>query len=405
MSVVFHAVELYTLKLLKTALATEAEDGINDIGEFDDLSDEQWTDVKTELQQQAVLAIPADIIPSLNISPDEKRAYTLGIARNLKSFHDLMIEQVEICNLLESEKIPAVILKGAAAAASYTRPEYRQMGDIDILAEPEHIEKAVQLLRECGYKKGPDNGRHIDFHSDSGIDIELHRYFSTSDDRKQNEVLDQLVFDGISKREKLDVCGYSVPMLPTLQNGLVLLAHVNQHLGGGLGMRQIIDWMMYVDRYLDDEAWDLEFRDAAEAIGMRTLAETTTLLCKRHLGLRNITWCDQADSELADELLAYIFCKGNFGRKGERDSNATVIVMHHFRDPIAAFRYLEYGGISNWKAAQKYKILRPFAWIYQIARLLHKGLQRNAGIGTLTDELKQSRREVAFLEKLGVMRK
>lgn len=31
-------------------------------------------------------------------------------------------------------------------------------------------------------------------------------------------------------------------------------------------------------------------------------------------------------------------------------------------------------GMRHWKAAQKYKILRPFAWLYQIFRYGWKGI-------------------------------
>ena len=46
-------------------------------------------------------------------------------------------------------------------------------------------------------------------------------------------------------------------MFPPLENGLVLLGHINQHLEEGLGLRQILDWALYVDKALDDDAWEM----------------------------------------------------------------------------------------------------------------------------------------------------
>lgn len=62
-----------------------------------------------------------------------------------------------------------------------------------------------------------------------------------------------------------------MPVLPPLENGLVLLAHVNQHLGSGLGLRQILDWQMFVDAHLTDELWERGFQHAAQQIGMEKL--------------------------------------------------------------------------------------------------------------------------------------
>lgn len=127
--------------------------------------------------------------------------------------------------------------------------------------------------------------------------------------------------------------------------------------------------------------------------------ETTTLLCKKSFGLPNVTWCDCANADLADELLSYLFDKGNFGKKQEYSSNATVSVLHHLQDPKAAFRYLTAGGLIHWKAAQKYKILRLFAWIYQIGHLIHMGIKRHVGINVFSSEMRKSMGEADFSEK------
>ena len=91
-------------------------------------------------------------------------------------------------------------------------------------------------------------------------EIELHRYFSTCTNKQQAHFLDQAIYDAIPRAEWTDVAGFSVPVLPPLENGLVLLAHVNQHLGSGLGLRQILDWQMFVDAHLTDELWERGFQ-------------------------------------------------------------------------------------------------------------------------------------------------
>ena len=362
-----------------------------------------WPTIEQELSNQAIQTLPVEVISNLSISDAEKKAYTVTVAQSLRSFHNLMLEQEELCGILTD--IPFVILKGAAAAMYYERPEYRQMGDIDILIEPDSFDEAVDILNSNGYKQEGDCGRHVGFKSPAGIEIELHRHFSSSDNTDQNDELDQMLLSAINNRESHDIYEYTFPTLPRLENGLVLLAHINHHLTGGLGLRQIIDWMMYVREVLSDSFWHDCFSTAADAIGMRTLAETTTLLCKKYFGLQNVTWCDCADDDLADEMLGYLFDKGNFGRKQEYSSNATVSTLHHLQDPKAAFRYLTAGGMIHWKAAQKYKVLRPFAWIYQICHLVHMGIRRRVGMNVFSSEMRKSMGEADFLSRLGVTKK
>lgn len=42
---------------------------------------------------------------------------------------------------------------------------------------------------------------------------------------------------------------------------------------------------------------------------------------------------------------------------------------------------MQHAGLTNWKLAQKYLLLRPFAWVYQICRYVCKGI-----VGVFTGE-------------------
>ena len=104
-------------------------------------------------------------------------------------------------------------------------------------------------------------------------------------------------------------------MFPPLENGLVLLEHINQHLEEGLGLRQILDWALYVDKALDDDAWEYTFAPVVRRLGLERLAITVTRMCQLYLGLRSdITWCASADEKVCDSLMNYIMEQGNFGR-------------------------------------------------------------------------------------------
>lgn len=51
---------------------------------------------------------------------------------------------------------------------------------------------------------------------------------------------------------------------------------MRNHLKSGLGLRQVIDWMMYVNKELDDDFWENGFGTAAVDASMDKLAVTVT---------------------------------------------------------------------------------------------------------------------------------
>ena len=105
-------------------------------------------------------------------------------------------------------------------------------GDIDIIVKPEEFENTFHILCQNGYTNQSTLHayyRHIGFSSPNGIEIELHNFFSTSDNREQNTILDNHIFIAIENRTIVSICGYDASVLPALENGIVLLAHINQH--------------------------------------------------------------------------------------------------------------------------------------------------------------------------------
>ena len=67
----------------------------------------------------------------------------------------------------------------------------------------------------------------------------------------------------------------------------------------------------------------------------------------------------------------YIVSKGNFGQKAGTGSRISSFSLST-SNPIRLFTRLQKNGLFRWKAAQKHKILRPFAWIYQIGFIIHE---------------------------------
>ena len=363
-----------------------------------------WEAVFKEMREQSIAVLPYQILQS--IKGVKSPVYHEWISLCLQSqaqWVRLMHAQSELIGLLEEHDIPCVILKGASAACYYPHPAYRMMGDVDFLVKRKDRERAAGLLEANGYQLTHDKalsltGHHFAYHK-GGISFELHWKLGII--RDEDEELLRLFESGIDLREWRTVENLRFPMLPAKLNGLVLIFHINQHLRSGLGLRQIVDWMMYVDA-LPEEVWTDEVRPVLQKTGMERLALTVNAMCGKYLGLRrNLNCSDEIDEACADDLMSYIMDRGNFGRKGgEQEKIATV--FFDITDPIRGFRRLQRGGICRWEAARKHAFLRPFAWIYQTGRILRIFIRRKITPAKLLDKHDEGLRQRELIESLGL---
>ena len=353
--------------------------------------DADWNAVMTEARKQTVLGLAICAAPN-EIQTKWQSKVSFETAHFIRILHS----QAALYKLLKTSGIPMIVLKGTAAAQYYPIPSQRTAGDIDFLVPVEYIEEAKIILADNGYEiiDDPLYPRHVDAQKD-GISFEMHRFF-TDDDSNVN--IDGFILDGLSRAEEGQVYGVSFPMLPAVENGLVLLAHIAHHLRVGLGLRQAIDWMMYADKELNDNVWKNSFGCAAEKAGLSILAQTMTKMCQMYLGLSNrITWCKGADEELCKTLLESFLSSGNFGRKRESGIKVEKAVSYLKRN---GFRYLQHAGEFNWKAYHKHKWLKPFAWIYQIGRYVRQGLQTKREGKQIIEDIGRGKKRSDLYQKL-----
>lgn len=188
-----------------------------------------------------------------------------------------------------------------------------------------------------------------------------------------------------------------------MQNGIVLLLHIVKHLKSGLGLRQIIDWMMYVDKKLHDDDWYGKMQPVLHNTEYEKLAKTVTRMCQIYLGLQqdSITWCRDVNDNICKKLMAYIMEQGNFGRKiNEQDKG--VKIVGEFHNPIQFLYLLQERGEKNWMLLKKYPIFRRFAWFYMGCRYIRKGFQRKSPVKMLISDVRDGNDRKDLFEQLGI---
>ena len=311
-----------------------------------------------EMKRHALLSLAAPVLSRLIVQSDLREQWKKAVFQQLAYYTNYKFIQSRL-----PIEVPYVILKGTSASQYYPYPEYRTMGDIDIMTRREDYECACEMLRGNNWRETTSTadqkrGRHRSFEK-NGFVVEVHAFFASVNDPEKARYIDDLIIDNITDNH----------ILPDMINGIVLIDHVNQHMEEGIGLRQIIDWMMFVDKCLPDDKWQ-EFQKLISKTGMETLAITTTRMCEIFLGLSEHKWCSGADERLCHRLMNYIMESGNFGVKKDQEERLAVSRTGKLRHPKAMLNELQKKGIENWEAATRCSLLKPFAWIWQGVKYL-----------------------------------
>lgn len=356
--------------------------------------DIDWDDIFMESKKQAVSSIIRDGMQS-QLPQSLATEWKLYSIQDISYTVQLVEAQKELCSLLEKNGIKYVILKGTAASIYYPEPYFRSMGDVDFWVPREQFATTLDLLKASGYIELENNDeREIKLRKD-GILFELHTRVSNSDDDK---ALDSYVEKAELVRGRTRDTEFW--MLPEMENGLVLINHLRQHLIEGLGIRQVLDWMMYCDRVLDAEKWRKMLPEIRE-LNLEKLAITVTHMCVMYFGLK-ADWCAGGEAVLSDLLLANIIQSGNFGKAHGIGRNVERVYVNIKKKGL--FRYIQQAGEANWKSTlNKHPYLRPFAWLYQMFRYIRQVKDSGRKGKILKDDLKRSNERYKLLKALELL--
>lgn len=338
-----------------------------------------------DLTNHAVVTLPASIISRIKTTTELRQQWNKSILMQVSFYAKYSYAESHL-----PITVPYTILKGTSAAQYYPHPEFRAMGDIDIITRREDFDQAYKDLLNNGYRVCKKLNREVSFAKD-GIIVELHHYFASLNDINKSIYMDELILNNITPSH----------VLPDMINGLVLLEHIDQHLENGIGLRQIIDWMMFVNTCLPDEKWE-EFKPHAQSVGLVTLAIVVTRMCEIYLGLPERKWCELGDEDLCKQLMDYIMACGNFGNIRADNISVTENVFYASTSARGLLSLLQKRGEVNWMGIRSHALFKPFAWLYQAFRYLFKGFRADSSLSDTLIEYKAAKQRDKMFKALGV---
>lgn len=295
----------------------------------------------------------------------------------------------DVLSAFNEDNIPVIPFKGIVLRELYPYPELRTMGDIDILVKPTDLERAGAVLTKLGYFEDKRDYRVVSYVHSKYKHLELHNYLLYPKGNPQYEAFENGVWSHITYGE---VSGIKATLLNPTYSLLQTILHYHIHYSaGGIGLRQLCDILLLVEKYKSNIDWQL-FWEMIKSMNAGPFTVMLFEICGVYLNLdiKNETLTDNsfAPNKYAAEFMHEILENGTFGRSCAVNSIEKSLIVNAnvsgsqkkpFRLALfSGFAGLLFPSASNmhirYAYAQKFPFLLPTAWIH---RLLHAVFSHN----------------------------
>lgn len=218
---------------------------------FENIDADLWQKIYRLAFNHSVIALAFDAVEKLPQLLQPHRSLLLQWFAQVKlvEAHNekLTSALLQLANLYTQHGIDFLLIKGHSVSSLYPNPNHRQGGDVDffIYNQPD---QADRLLLSMNIPLDSHSEKHTNFVF-NGVEIENHHLLIDSYIYKSGEVIESLMIDGENKTETLLVGGTAIPIPSVDLNAIFLLLHPLMHLlEGGVGLRHVCDWMLFMKK-------------------------------------------------------------------------------------------------------------------------------------------------------------
>lgn len=208
--------------------------------------------------------------------------------------------------------IKLMLLKGYGLSLAYPVPNHRPCGDLDIWLFGKQREADLLLSREMGIKIDVDKHQHTVFFSD-GVMVENHFDFFNTHAHPSNNEINKILLK-YSYNEKGEEVTFmendSKISFPSVNfNALFLLRHAASHFAAGeIGLRHLLDWAMFVNRYHTQIDW-AAFTEIIKEQNMLGFLNCFNALCVDYLNMDSSVFpvskrCCTMEQRLLSDILS-----------------------------------------------------------------------------------------------------
>ena len=293
----------------------------------------------------------------------------------------------KIIDQLNKNGIENCVIKGESLANLYYKPECRISSDVDIYIGDGDDKKACEILNSFGYvieQKSDDANHYNCMHKIHG-ELELHTtlYYKIIQETWFKNI--KFVSEPYIKYENYSTLGYTDGCIN------VALHSINHFLASGFGVRHIMDFILYINKFYDKI--DIEkFTSVMKNLKYYHFIEVIVGIAKNYFGVE----CKldvKYTSEEAEKVLSFIYAGGLFGHK-QMDANTFEIytsmrisnnegknpekVMRNWRrkNVLKALSFAPSKMYVYYPYCSKNKLLLPVAWCNHIGYIFKTAFKR-----------------------------
>ena len=284
-----------------------------------------WDEILSLCDQQTVVGIVSD---AFSLMPQPLRPPKSKYFQFIKKTSEIENENIRlydaIPNLvieLEKDGIKPMVLKGQGVGLCYRNPYRRTSGDVDLFIgfDANRYFKAKETVERLGGKVGEktkDYRRHAAYILNDVI-VELHGDIQLTISKLFDNTFHSWMVKCFNNEEwvRKKAGDTHLYMPPYRFDVIFIFAHaLNHYMTSGLGIRQICDWMCYLNKYHDKIDVALLKRDLEE-LGLTKFWKIFGSMAVLCFGMdkSKMPLFDEQFLNKGDRILRHIFITGNFG--------------------------------------------------------------------------------------------
>lgn len=334
-----------------------------------DLSEVSFKELFEEAKAQTVLAVAFSTLPK-TVSEEDLKLYkkwqmmAFAVAhQNIKQIN----ANIALEKLFADANLPICTIKGFASDYYYSKKNVRQMGDIDFIVPVDKVLEGKKILLDNGYICSDEEESH-DFHirfSKNGDVFEMHKGITSFLD--ENGYIEKYVSNIFENCETVTINGADLTIPDKFAHGLIMLLHMQRHMldGGGVGLRHLCDWAVFVDSIENDEWIDI-FKEKLTSIKLWRFAQALSKTSCLYLKIKEKDWFKEIDDEIATQLLEDMILGGNFGGKSNERFQEIAYLSQTEKDKNIFLKYFRsyISKVKHWKPFYKnHKWLLPVGMV------------------------------------------
>lgn len=329
-------------------------------------------------------------------------AIQINVAQTIKTQCFLKVYQQLI-----NEGLKVAVVKGIVCRSLYPLPDNRESSDEDLFVVKEDILQATKILQQAGMQiisKANDVTIFID--PFSKLKIELHIFLFED----QNDYFYK--FQNIFASSMNSLITHNIQEVPIYSfshedHYLFLIFHFVKHfLHGGVGIRQLVDIIMYVEKYGLEMNWD-DIWKIQKKLQIDTIVMNLMMIGYNYLDfdIRKMKFdenmlhaCDY------DDLLEDIMGAGIFGSSTKERLHSSTMTLNALKNGKTSILKSIFPSLPEMKAKYNYLNQKPYLLpISYISRIIKYIKNSDDTIGKKTVQIGKQR--IRLLKKYKIITK